>query len=143
MNHSVSQPSVNVDFIECDLASLSSITEAAKQVVQKYRSANFPDHSHLFSLQPITCSHLQCWGLHASQEGYSRRLSSYRNPKFQTTQDGLESSFGVNHVGHFHLVKSLLPLLRQSVPSRIVIVSSEGHGHSGVGDSTVYETQSG
>ena len=42
MNHSISQPSVNVDFIECDLASLSSITEAAKQVIQKYRSENFP-----------------------------------------------------------------------------------------------------
>jgi retinol dehydrogenase 14 len=48
--------------------------------------------------------------------------------KRQLTADGLEMDFGVNHVGHFLLTDLLLPLLRTSAPSRIVVVSSNLHG---------------
>jgi NAD(P)-dependent dehydrogenase (short-subunit alcohol dehydrogenase family) len=47
--------------------------------------------------------------------------------KRQVTADGLEMNFGVNHVGHFLLAELLLPLLRASAPSRIVVVSSNLH----------------
>jgi len=40
------------------------------------------------------------------------------------TADGLELTFGVNHVGPHLLTKELLPLLKASAPSRIVFVSS-------------------
>lgn len=43
------------------------------------------------------------------------------------TKDGHEFTFGVNHLGHFQLVESLLPLLRASAPARVVIVASDAH----------------
>ncbi|WP_437876751.1 SDR family oxidoreductase [Sorangium sp. So ce513] len=50
-----------------------------------------------------------------------------------TTRDGLEATFGVNHVGTWLLTQELLPLLKQSAPSRIVILSSKLH-YSGTMD---------
>ena len=43
----------------------------------------------------------------------------------QTTADGYEMTFGVNHLGHFALVSGLLDALRP--PARIVVVSSGTH----------------
>lgn len=43
------------------------------------------------------------------------------------TEDGLESTFQVNHLGHFYLVQLLEDVLRQSSPARVVVVSSESH----------------
>lgn len=41
------------------------------------------------------------------------------------TEDGIELTFGVNHLGHFALVQGLLD--RLSAPARIVVVSSDTH----------------
>jgi NAD(P)-dependent dehydrogenase (short-subunit alcohol dehydrogenase family) len=41
------------------------------------------------------------------------------------TQDGVEQTFGVNHLAHFLLVRELLP--RLAIPARIVFVSSSTH----------------
>jgi NAD(P)-dependent dehydrogenase (short-subunit alcohol dehydrogenase family) len=49
--------------------------------------------------------------------------------KRQRTADGLDMNFGVNHVGHFLLTELLLPLLKASAPSRIVVVSSNMHSY--------------
>lgn len=43
---------------------------------------------------------------------------------FSKTPGGIENTFAVNHLGHFHLTNLLLDKLRQSAPSRIVIISS-------------------
>jgi NAD(P)-dependent dehydrogenase (short-subunit alcohol dehydrogenase family) len=43
------------------------------------------------------------------------------------TQDGFEMHFGTNHLGPYLFTRLLLPLLKKSAPSRIVIVSSHGH----------------
>ena len=43
----------------------------------------------------------------------------------RTTADGIELTFGVNHLGHFCLVQGLLD--RLDPPARIVVVSSDTH----------------
>jgi NAD(P)-dependent dehydrogenase (short-subunit alcohol dehydrogenase family) len=44
-----------------------------------------------------------------------------------TTADGFELQFGTNHLGHFLLTTLLIPALVAAAPSRVVVVSSNGH----------------
>ena len=46
------------------------------------------------------------------------------------TQDGFETQFGTNHLGHFVFVNRLVPLLKSG--ARIVLLSSAGHQLSDV-----------
>ncbi|CAG2176468.1 unnamed protein product [Oppiella nova] len=47
-------------------------------------------------------------------------------PEWQT-KEGYEMTFGTNHLGHFLLTLSLLPLLQKSPKARIITVSSNTH----------------
>ena len=47
--------------------------------------------------------------------------------QYQATADGLESTVGVCHFGHFLLTTLLLDKLRSAAPARVVVVSSESH----------------
>lgn len=51
----------------------------------------------------------------------------------RVTEDGHEMHFQTNHLSHFLLVNLLLPTLKASAPSRVVVVSSDLH-NSGVMD---------
>lgn len=46
-------------------------------------------------------------------------------PPFSLTEDGYETTFAVNHLGHFLLTNLLLEKLAASAPARIIIVSSK------------------
>jgi NAD(P)-dependent dehydrogenase (short-subunit alcohol dehydrogenase family) len=45
----------------------------------------------------------------------------------QHTAQGIEYTFGVNHLGHFYLTNLLLERLRAGMPARVVSVTSVGH----------------
>jgi len=81
----------------------------------------------------------------ASQAAIRRLASDYRarfarldilvnnagsvSAKRETTVDGLEQTFAVNHLGYVLLTRLLLDLLEKSAPARIVNVTSIGHCH--------------
>jgi WW domain-containing oxidoreductase len=46
---------------------------------------------------------------------------------YQTTEDGIESTVGVCHFGHFLLAQLVKPRLRAAERARVVMVSSESH----------------
>ncbi|XP_010078484.1 PREDICTED: WW domain-containing oxidoreductase [Pterocles gutturalis] len=52
------------------------------------------------------------------------------------TEDDLETTFQVNHLGHFYLVQLLEDVLRRSSPARVVVVSSESHRFTDIKDSS-------
>jgi NAD(P)-dependent dehydrogenase (short-subunit alcohol dehydrogenase family) len=57
-----------------------------------------------------------------------------------TTKDGFESTFGVNHLGTFLLTQELLPLLKASASSRVVVLTSALHYRGKMGwDDLQYE----
>ena len=91
-----------------DLSSLQSVQAAAKEFISKG------------------------WPLHVLILNAGAYYSTTK-----TTIDGYETTFGVNHLGHFYLTYLLLEKLRENSPSRVVVVSSHSHGHTKVRDSDV------
>ncbi|EFP07536.1 hypothetical protein CRE_26163 [Caenorhabditis remanei] len=89
------KPDAQIDIVECDLNSLASVQSAAEKYLERK------------------------WKLH----GLILNAGVF-GPTAKTTSDGFEAHFGINHLAHFILIKKLLPVLRESSPSRIVIVTS-------------------
>lgn len=63
---------------------------------------------------------------HDKLHGLVNNAGIMNTPKGQT-EDGFETQFGVNHLGHFLLTELLLDILKSSAPSRVVCVSSVAH----------------
>ena len=90
--------SENVVFRQLDLASCKSIRNFAERILTEEREINILINNAGIMFVP-----------------------------YQLTEDGFESQFGVNHLGHFLLTHLLLDRIKESAPSRIINVSSLGH----------------
>jgi NAD(P)-dependent dehydrogenase (short-subunit alcohol dehydrogenase family) len=91
----------SVDLVEMDLASLASVRKAASELLER----NKPFDVIIANAGVMAC------------------------PQGKT-QDGFETQFGTNHLGHFVFVNRLVPLLKPG--ARIVLLSSAGHQLSDV-----------
>src|SRR5216683_3122312 len=90
-----------VDLVEADLASLSSVRKAAADLLARAKPFD------------VIIANA---GVMACPQG--------------KTQDGFETQFGTNHLGHFVFVNRLVPLLNRG--ARVVTLSSAGHQISDV-----------
>jgi NAD(P)-dependent dehydrogenase (short-subunit alcohol dehydrogenase family) len=90
-----------VELVEADLASLASVRKAAKDLIARAK----PFDAIIANAGVMAC------------------------PKGKT-QDGFETQFGTNHLGHFVFVNHLVPLLHTG--ARVVTLSSAGHQISDV-----------
>jgi NAD(P)-dependent dehydrogenase (short-subunit alcohol dehydrogenase family) len=89
----------NIKALTLDLASLASVREFAEH----FRSNDITIH--------VLLNNAGVW----------------MGNEVSKTVDGFESTFGVNHLGHFLLTNLLVDLLKKETPSRIVTVSSKLH----------------
>jgi retinol dehydrogenase 12 len=89
-------PQATVETLECDLASQSSIREAARRFLA--------DHDRLDVL-------VNAAGVFVKEK--------------TLTADGIELTFATNYLAYFLLTHELLPLLRRSAPARVVNVASK------------------
>ena len=87
-----------IELLQGDMSSFASIRRAADEALQRYTKIDvFISNAGVFR---------------------ARR---------HTTSDGLEETFAVNHLAPFLLTNLLLDRLRESAPSRVVIVASAAH----------------
>ena len=91
----------SVDLVEMDLASLASVRKAADELLKRAKPFD------------VIIANA---GVMACPQG--------------KTQDGFETQFGTNHLGHFVFVNRLVPLLNRG--ARVVTLSSAGHQISDV-----------
>jgi len=87
----------NIHIIYCDLTDLATVTAAADELKSK-----------LFNVQVLI----------------NNAGGMFNN--FKLTKDGFETTFQLNHLGHFLLTKRLMPLLEKG-HARIINVSSDMH----------------
>lgn len=87
-----------VDVLIADFSSMDQVRSLADQVISQYQ--------HLEVL-------INNAGLYTTSK--------------QTTSDGFELTFAVNHLSHFLLTNLLLDLVKASAPARIITVSSSAH----------------
>ncbi|GMM92373.1 SDR family NAD(P)-dependent oxidoreductase [Qipengyuania sp. MTN3-11] len=92
------QTGARIDTLVCDLASLDSVRKAAKEA-----KARFPKIDVLIANAGVMA------------------------PPLGHTEDGFETQFGTNHLGHFLLTNLLMPLVEKGERPRIVNLSSRGH----------------
>lgn len=112
---------------------LSRAEEAAREIRQETRADSSQLVVKQLDLASLTSVHTFCQDIIKEEPRLDVLINNagiYQCP-YTKTEDGFEMQFGVNHLGHFLLTNLLLDLLKQSAPSRIVVVSSKlyKHGH--------------
>jgi NAD(P)-dependent dehydrogenase (short-subunit alcohol dehydrogenase family) len=101
----------SVEIMELDLASLASVRRFADAFLSKYDRL----------------------------DGLVNNAGVMHTPEGRT-EDGFETQFGINYLGHFLLTELLLDTLKASAPARIVCVSSVAHaGMQGIYGEIVFD----
>ncbi|NOK59574.1 MAG: SDR family NAD(P)-dependent oxidoreductase [Chloroflexi bacterium AL-W] len=104
-------PHASAEIMRLDLASLSSVHQFAAAFKTKYNRLN------------VLVNNAGLGGI-----------------PYSTTDDGFETQFGVNHLGHFALTGLLIDLLLKTPDARVVNVSSGGHRFGNMDfDNLMYE----
>jgi NAD(P)-dependent dehydrogenase (short-subunit alcohol dehydrogenase family) len=99
------KPSIKVTFLQLDLADQASIRKAALDV-----NTNVEKIDYL----------INCAGVMAI-------------PTFETTKEGIEMQFGLNHIGHFLFTNLIIgKIIAAGKGARIINVTSTGFEHGGV-----------
>lgn len=88
----------NIDIFQVDFSSLKSIENACSKFKEEYKNLDV-----LLNNAGATFA------------------------KFELSQDGVEQTMAVNHIGYFAMVYYLLPLLKNTPNSRIINVASKSH----------------
>lgn len=88
-------PNLNVTIIKCDLSDLESVRQAAKEIQDQF-------------------DHIDCLINNAGMVATSRKEST----------NGYELMMATNYIGPFLLTHELLPLVMNSTPKQIIVVSS-------------------
>lgn len=91
-------PNADLEFIKLDLNSLKSVREFAKAYAEKHDKLDLLINNAGLMIPPL-----------------------------MRTEEGFESQFGVNHLGHFLLTNLLFPIINKTENARIVSLSSIAH----------------
>lgn len=102
----LSVPGARIHFLVADLASQKQIHSLAQAVTPVLADAGFQSLDVLVNNAGV-----------------------YMGSK-EFTEDGIETTFAVNHLAVFLLTTLLLPLLEKSPGSRVITVSSDSHYHT-------------
>ncbi|XP_072396954.1 retinol dehydrogenase 11-like isoform X2 [Diabrotica undecimpunctata] len=92
-----------LEAVQLDLSSLQSVRECAKTILDKEKQINILINNAGVMMCP-----------------------------FSRTEDGYETQFATNHLGHFLLTVLLMPRIIKSTPARIINVSSSAHSFSSI-----------
>mmetsp|Transcript_7624 Transcript_7624/g.10853 ORF Transcript_7624/g.10853 Transcript_7624/m.10853 type:complete len:385 (+) Transcript_7624:135-1289(+) len=93
---------MGVQPVVADLGDLSSVSDAADEIIKKYRRIDI----------------------------LVNNAGIYSNPlllKSRTSKQNFDETFGVNYLSHFLLTEKMLPLLRKSKRATVVQISSSYH----------------
>ncbi|XP_005103964.1 WW domain-containing oxidoreductase [Aplysia californica] len=102
------QPKAQVEVLHVDFCCLRSVKDMAEQYQQK----GWPLHLLILNAGVFGLPH-------------------------STTEDGLETTFQVNHLAQFYLTKLLINTLMRSAPARVIVVASESHRFSDLKESNI------
>lgn len=94
---------IKVDVVLADLSDLGEVRKAAEFILKTY---------------PIIDVLINCAGMHVTRATYNKQ--------------GYETVFCVNHLASFLLTELFLDRLKESAPSRILQINSEGHRFNGL-----------
>lgn len=105
--------------------------EKGVKAVEQIKSASGSSDVHYVQLDLADLASISSFAGKYEAQPFGAKIDVLMNnagvmaiPQRQETKDGFEQQFGINHLGHFALVGTVLPLLKKSDFARVISVSS-------------------